>query len=137
MVIPGGVSYDSDYRSVLIEDEYFGLPSAQLVDFIIGKTITGQSSGVKATVVNALTADQSEKGFTTLYVKYLNASSGNSSSVFEDDEILISNESFSIGGTVISENTDFANVSLIMQLLLDLLLQLIVGFTTLKDFSLQ
>ena len=108
MVIPGGVSYDSDYRSVLIEDEYFGLPSAQLVDFIKGKTITGQSSGVKAKVINALTADQSEKGFTTLYVKYLNASSSNSSSVFEDDEILISNESFSIGGTVISENTDFA-----------------------------
>lgn len=108
MVIPGQVSYDLSYTSVLIEDEYFGLPSSQLVDFIVGKKITGQSSGVQATVVNALTSEQSEKGFTTLYVKYITASNINTSSTFQDDEVLIANESFSIGGTVISENTDFA-----------------------------
>ncbi len=108
MVIPGQISYDLSYTSVLIEDEYFGLPSSQLVEFIVGKKITGQSSGVQATVVNALTPNQSEKGFTTLYVKYITASNANTSSTFQDDEVLIANESFSIGGTVISENTDFA-----------------------------
>ena len=108
MVIPGQIAYDLSYTSVLIEDEYFGLASSQLVDFIVGKTITGQSSGVKAKVVNALTAEQSEKGFTTLFIKYITAADDFTSASFEDDEILIANESFSIGGTVITENTDFA-----------------------------
>jgi len=108
MVVPGQISFDLLYTSVLIEDEYFGLPSSQLVEYIVGKTITGQSSGVRAKVVNAITAEQSEKGYTTLFIKYIGASNTNTSSTFEDDEILIANESFSIGGTVISENTDFA-----------------------------
>ena len=108
MVVPGHISFDLLYKSVLIEDEYFGLPSSQLVEFIVGKTITGQSSGVRAKVVNAITAEQSEKGYTTLFIKYIGASNNNTSSTFEDDEILVANESFSIGGTVISENTDFA-----------------------------
>ncbi len=108
MVIPGQIGFDLYNYSVLIEDEYFGLPSSELVDFIVGKTITGQSSGVTAKVVNAITAEQSEKGYTTLFIKYISASNTNEDSKFTDDEILISNESFSIGNTVISENTDFA-----------------------------
>lgn len=113
MVIPGQIGFDLYNYSVLIEDEYFGLPSSQLVDFIVGKTISGQTSGVTAKVVNAITAEQSEKGYATLFIKYINAGSidetTNTQYVnFEDDEILISNESFSIGTTVISENTDFA-----------------------------
>ena len=108
MVIPGQIGFDLYNYSVLIEDEYFGLPSSQLVDFIVGKTISGQTSGVTAKVVNAITAEQSEKGYTTLFIKYISASSSNEDSNFTDDEILISNESFSIGNTVISENTDFA-----------------------------
>jgi len=108
MVVPGQIGFDLYNYSVLIEDEYFGLPSSQLVDFIVGKTITGQISGVTAKVVNAITAEQSEKGYTTLFIKYISASSSNEDSKFIDDEILISNESFSIGNTVISENTDFA-----------------------------
>ena len=108
MVFPGQISYDLSYTSVLIEDEYFGLPSSQLVDFIVGKTITGQTSGVKAKVVNAITGEQSEKGFTTLFIKYISAASDYTSSSFQDDEILIANESFSIGASVVLENTDFA-----------------------------
>lgn len=108
MVVPGQIGFDLYYNSVLIEDEYFGLASSQLVDFIVGKTITGQSSGIRAKVVNALTAEQSEKGFTTLFIKYITAADDFTSTSFEDDEILIANESFSIGGTVITENTDFA-----------------------------
>ena len=108
MVIPGQIGYDLYYNAILIEDEYFGINANDLVPNIIGQVITGNSSGIKAKVVNALTSDQSEKNAVTLYVKYITAGSDNSAGVFQDDEILISNGAFSIGNTVIQENTDFA-----------------------------
>ena len=108
MVIPGQIGYDLYYNAILIEDEYFGINANDLVENIVGQVITGNSSGIKAKVVNALTSDQSEKNAVTLYVKYITAGSNNSAGVFEDDEILISDGAFSIGNTVIQENTDFA-----------------------------
>ena len=121
MVIPGQVGYDLKYDAILIEDEYFGIQSDALVTntntdgtpVIVGKIIRGNTSGVKAKVVNALTSDQSEKGKTTIYIKYINAGGNDEVTntqyvTFEDDEILLSEESFSLGTTVIQENTDFA-----------------------------
>ena len=108
MVIPGQPSFDLQYTSVAIEDEYFGIPSSLLVDFIVGQTIVGQTSNVKAKVVNAITAEQSERNYTTLFIKYISGGNNVTSSTFLDDEILIANNSFSIGSTVIQENTDFA-----------------------------
>ena len=121
MVIPGQVGYDLKYDAILIEDEYFGIQSDALVTntntdgtpVIVGKIIRGNTSGVKAKVVNALTSDQSEKGKTTLYIKYINAGGNDEVTntqyvTFEDDEIILSEESFSLGTTVIQENTDFA-----------------------------
>ena len=108
MVIPGQIGYDLYYTSVLIEEEYFGIQSDLLVDYIVGQTIIGNTSGVKARVVNVLSSEQSEKGKTTLYVKYISAGSNNQSATFLDDEIIITQNSFSIGNTVIQENTDFA-----------------------------
>mgnify|MGYP000011397498 CR=1 FL=1 len=59
-----------------------------------------------------LLLNQSEKGKTTLYIKYINAGNTNADGVqyttFEDDEILLTEETFSLGTTVIQENTDFA-----------------------------
>lgn len=120
MVIPGQIAYDLKYNAILIEDEYFGIQSNSLVtnkdgngnSIIVGKTIRGNTSGVKAKIVNALTSDQSEKGKTTLYLKYINAgntdANGNQYTEFIDDEIIITEQTFSLGTTVIQENTDFA-----------------------------
>ena len=108
MVVPGQIGYDLTYYAILIEDEYFGISADTLSQYIVGQTIVGNTSGIRAKVVNALTADQSEKGFTTLYVKYLSASTTNTNGTFGNDEILIAENSFSIGNTVVQENTDFA-----------------------------
>jgi hypothetical protein len=108
MVIPGQIGYDLYYNAVLIEDEYFGISADDLSDYVVGQTIVGNTSGVRARIVNILTSGQSEKGFTTLYVKYLSAGSTNNSGSFLDDEILITEKPFSVGNTVIQENTDFA-----------------------------
>ena len=121
MVIPGQVGYDLKYNAILIEDEYFGIQSNALVNnkntdgtpVIVGKTIRGNTSGVKAKVVNALTSEQSERGKTTLYIKYINAGTtdevtNTQYTTFEDDEIILTEETFSLGTTAIQENTDFA-----------------------------
>lgn len=108
MVIPGQISYDLYYTSVLIEDEYFGISSDLIKDFVVGQTIIGQTSGVEARVINAISSEESEKGKTTLFVKYTSAGSSNTSASFQDDEIILASESFSIGETVIQANTDFA-----------------------------
>jgi len=108
MVVPGQIGYDLTYYAILIEEEYFGISADILSQYIVGQTIVGNTSGIRAKVVNALTSDQSEKGFTTLYVKYLSASTTNTNGTFGNDEILIAENSFSIGNTVIQKNTDFA-----------------------------
>ena len=108
MVIPGQISFDLYYTSVLIEDEYFGISADTIRQYIVGQTIVGQSSGVKARVVNAISSEESEKGKTTLYVKYTSAGTSNTSGTFADDEILLAEDSFSIGETVIQADTDFA-----------------------------
>jgi hypothetical protein len=108
MVIPGQVGYDLKYNALLIEDEYFGIQSNALVSnkntdgtpVIVGKTIRGNTSGVKAKIVNVLSSDQSERGKTTLYVKYINAGNtdsvtGTQYTIFQDDEILLTEETFS------------------------------------------
>ena len=108
MVVPGRVIYNLNANSILIEDEYFGISSDLLKDYIVGQIIVGNTSGVRAKVSNFLTSEESEKGYTTLYVDYLSASSNNIDSSFLDDEILIAESAFSIGNTVIQANTDFA-----------------------------
>ena len=40
------------------------------MDALVGQTIKGQISGVKAKVVNYITSNTSERGNATLYVKY-------------------------------------------------------------------
>ena len=115
-VVPGQVGFDLQYSAILIEEEYFGIPSNALVatpsgsttPYIVGQTIIGNTTGVKAKVVNALTSEQSEKSKTTLYVKYISAGTANTSGTFADDEIILAQDSFSIGTTVIQANTDFA-----------------------------
>ena len=115
-VVPGQVGFDLQYTAILIEEEYFGIPSNALVatpsgsttPYIVGQTIIGNTTGVKAKVVNALTSEQSEKSKTTLYVKYISAGTANTSGTFADDEIILAQDSFSIGTTVIQANTDFA-----------------------------
>jgi hypothetical protein len=108
MVIPGRIVSNLIADCVLIEDEYFGIIADELKDNLVGKIIIGATSGLRAKVNNILTSDQSEKSATTLYVNYLNAGNDNKSFTFSDDEILITESAFSVGGTVIQENTDFA-----------------------------
>lgn len=65
------------------------------MDALVGQTIKGQISGVKAKVVNYITSSTSERGNATLYVKYSagsendEGSNGNQKTVFDAGENLV------------------------------------------------
>ena len=83
MVIPGSVTYDNEFSAVKLNSINLGVDISIYIRNFIGKTITGQSSGVTASVKEVvLTNESDEVENITIYVKYTQA--GNDS---EDDSI--------------------------------------------------
>ena len=84
-VIPGNTSYSKNYYAVQLSNTFQGVPVASYADQLVGTKITGQSSGVTATVSKILQAEDSENGNLTLYVNYVASSTSNNSSQTFDD----------------------------------------------------
>jgi hypothetical protein len=68
LVIPGNVYYDGKANYVKIESVSNGLAIEQYIDLLKNKSIFGQTSGVKAIVVNGIVSTESEPA--AIYVKY-------------------------------------------------------------------
>lgn len=75
VVIPGQVGYDLQYNAVLVQSTINGIAFETIRQNLVGKTLVGESSGVKAKILNTISASESTKTTATLYVKYV--SSGN------------------------------------------------------------
>ena len=92
-VIPGNTQYNDNFDCVQINNEYLGITVQSYVDQLLNQKIIGATSGVSATVVKILPAEQSENNNLTLYIQY--ESSGDISRTdfddFDDGENLITN----------------------------------------------
>ena len=111
MVIPGGITFDNDYSAVKLNSTNLGVDVSLYIKNFIGKTITGQSSGVTASVKNVVFTSESDLvEYLTIYVKYSAAGNDSETSVFEDGELLIANENVKYGNTTISSGTAFASL---------------------------
>ncbi len=111
MVIPGGITFDSDYSAVKLNSTNLGVDVSLYIKNFIGKSITGQSSGVTASVKNVVFTSESDLvEYLTIYVKYSAAGNDSETSVFEDGELLIANENVEYGNTTISSGTSFASL---------------------------
>jgi hypothetical protein len=109
MVIPGQISYDSQYASVQIDETHLGIPISTYLDNLIGKSIKGEISGVTAKVENYISNIDSERNNFTIYVKYQSSSDINfSTSTFVDGENLIALNDIQYGLSAIRKNTSFA-----------------------------
>ncbi len=75
VVIPGQIGYDLQYNAVLVQNTVNGVSFETLRKNLHDKILVGESSGVKAKVLNSISSTESEKSTATLYVKYV--SSGN------------------------------------------------------------
>ena len=108
-VIPGQLTYLSDFNAIQIEDTFLGVPVSLYLDQLIGKTIRGSVSGVTAQVVKYITNEESEKGNYTLYVNYFESGGGDAGSdPFLSDEILTLTEPISYATTFIASGEGFA-----------------------------
>jgi len=73
-VIPGNTSYTQLYYCVQLQNTFLGVPVSAYADQLVGSKITGQTSGVTATVDKVLLPQDSERGNLTLYINYLSSS---------------------------------------------------------------
>ena len=111
-VIPGNTGYSQLYYAVQLNSTFQGVPVEAYASQLVGSTITGQTSGVTATVDNVLFGADSERGTLTLYVAYVGSSTAdNSTQTFFDGEALSSNQIITsglFGNTTIDPGTPFA-----------------------------
>jgi len=104
-VIPGNTQYNDNFDCVQINNEYLGITVESYINQLLNQKIIGATSGVSATVVKILPAEQSEENNLTLYIQY--ESSGDISRTdfddFDDGENFITNIDIVSG----SENSTF------------------------------
>ena len=91
MVIPGNVTYDNQFHAVKVNSQQYGVDVSTYLQSFVGKTITGQASGITATV-QFVQLPNSDVEYATLYVKYLNSDINYQINPFLDGENLVSNE---------------------------------------------
>ena len=70
-VIPGNTTFDTGYYALELNDTHLGVPIESYLSQLVGKKIIGLSSGVTAEIVNIITAAESDRSNTTVYVSYL------------------------------------------------------------------
>ena len=109
VVIPGGVTYDGDYFAVRLDSTHLGIDIELYLDQLVGKKIKGQNSGITAKVVNYITGSTSISSDPTIYVKYLVPGPSNEFSFFQDNELLVLQESITYGNTTINSGSTFAS----------------------------
>jgi len=101
VVIPGGVNYNENFNAVEIQLEYLGISVLTYLPYLLGKTIRGQSSGIRAKVVAALDFTNSERGNNTLYVNFLSSDYQTGSyQGFASGEVLILEENLNRDSTL-------------------------------------
>jgi hypothetical protein len=109
VVIPGQVSYDSQYYCVQIDETHLGIPVSLYIENFVGKLIRGETSGVTAKIENFITSTESERKNYTLYLKYQSSSNVNfTTNSFLDGENLISVDDVLYGISSIRAGTTFA-----------------------------
>jgi len=116
MVIPGQVGYDLTVDAIMLQESFLGadveLYRTQLNNLII----EGLTSGVKAKVLFSISETESENGYITLYLKYIesgteeNAEEDNTRQTFLNNEQLVTNVQITFGTTLIEVGSPFAQL---------------------------
>lgn len=109
VIIPGQISYDSNYYCVQIDETHLGIPLSLYIDSLVGKSIKGEISGVTAKVENYITSGESERKNYSLYIKYQGSSDIDfTKTEFVDGENLIAMEDIFYGISFIKNGNSLA-----------------------------
>ena len=106
LVIPGNITFDDQFNAVKLNSQQYGVEITSYLENFVGKKITGQISGITATIQKVQTPN-SGLGieYPTIYVKYLNSDSNFEINPFQDNEPLYASETV---GNIIA-GTPFAS----------------------------
>jgi len=111
MVIPGQVGWDNNVDCVLLQSSFLGSEVENYRLSLLGTTITGLTSGVKAEVINTISSVESEKGFITLYVKYTESGGlEKTNKKLQNNEQIIVDTEITFGTTLIEVGTPIAQL---------------------------
>ena len=111
MVIPGQIGYDLDAKAILLQESFLGADVEQYRNQLDGKIIEGLTTGVRAKVLFSIGATESERGYITLYVKYLTSGGDESDvSTFVNNEQLICDNEITYGNSLIEIGTPFSQM---------------------------
>ena len=111
MVIPGQVGYDLNVNAIMLQESFLGANVEDYRSQLDNKIITGLTSGVKAKVLYSIPAAESERGYITIYVKYIESGGEqNSQNTFTNNEQLVTDTEITFGTTLIEVGSPFAQL---------------------------
>jgi hypothetical protein len=111
IVLPGSVTFDNQFTAVKLNAVNLGIDVSVYIKNFIGKKITGQLSGVTASIQEvALTTDSDLVSDLTIYVKYGESGDDAETDIFQDGEQLFASENIAYGNAVITAGTAFASL---------------------------
>jgi len=112
MVIPGSVTYDDKYFSVIVDPTHFGTEISLYPSELVGKKVQGQNSGAVGIVKNfSLPPDDGVESI-TLYVKYISSGDDFTTAQFVSEESLVLlEENIVYSGITINFGNTVATVS--------------------------
>lgn len=108
IVIPGNIAYDGQFYAVKLNPTNAGIDISVYIDKLVGKKITGQTSGTTATIQSYLLPDGNNVEDLTIYVKYLDSDNNYEFNQFPDNESFFASENIVYGNTTIAAGTVLA-----------------------------
>ena len=113
MVIPGQVGYDLNVQAIILQQSFLGVDVETYRTQLHGQIIEGITTGVKAKVLYSISAAESERGYVTLYVKYIESGDTVSDTTikgFQPNEQLLAENEITFGTTLIEIGSPFAQL---------------------------
>ena len=108
-VIPGQTSYLSSFYAIQVESEFLGIPVSLYADQLVGKSISGETSGVTGKIVKYISDKESDNDTWTFYIDYFESSTTDlTTQTFFDNEVLLTEDSITFATTFISAGEGFA-----------------------------
>ena len=113
MVIPGQVGYDLNVQAIILQQSFLGVDVETYRTQLEGQIVEGLTTGIKAKVLYSIPASESERGYVTLYVKYIESGDTVSDAgitTFQANEQLIAENEITFGTTLIEVGSPFAQL---------------------------
>ncbi len=108
MVIPGGITYNPQYTSVILKSQQGGIDVSLYLDQLVGKSIRGEVTGVRAKVIGYLLPPSDGVTDPTIFVTYTDSGNDDNTVFFSTNESLILEQPITYGNTTITANSIFA-----------------------------